>query len=75
MSAFMFINSPWLTGTRWETGVGRRPTRSADDADSNAGVAPDEGALRPRPSDADRPILRRSRRYRSDGVLGLRWLA
>jgi hypothetical protein len=88
MSAFMIITRSWPSRGRT---TAARPTAAADATMASpaareggaattgpaATPAPAVGdqPVRSRPDDVDRPILRRLRRYRSDGVLGLRWLA
>jgi hypothetical protein len=74
MSAFMFITRSWPA-----RGAGRATAATSGPAATGPLATPASPVgnppVRSRPDDVDRPILRRTRRYRSDGVLGMRWLA
>lgn len=78
MAAFMLF--PGIRRSRRRDSVEATPAASATNTSSHA----PESRPTPRPPHAPvtpgsaawgRSTLRRSRRYRSDGVLGLRWLA
>jgi hypothetical protein len=77
MSAFTFIISSWRYRGTGHTSA-ERPTTAVDTAPASptakATTVVGDQPVRSRPDDVDRPMLRRPRRYRSDGVLGMRWL-
>jgi hypothetical protein len=65
------LASPAITPSPAATASATPTASSAPTSAPGVGDPP----VRSRPDDVDRPILRRTRRYRSDGVLGMRWLA
>jgi hypothetical protein len=78
MSAFLFLTSSWRSGGTGHLTVAQTRAASAlaqERATPAAARPAPDGTTRRRPDDVDRPILRRARRFRNDGVLGLRWLS